>query len=1178
MSHLFVRCACGNRIRLRAEHAGKTGRCTRPGCGRPITVPPAASFQGREGQEVTLDQLQTVAGPATTPPAATPSGLWRPGAVVDGRYEVRGKLGEGTFGSVWHAWHNEWGLDLAVKELRQDRDPTPQRRQNFLRECQAWIDLGLHPHVVTAWYVRELEGTPYLFLEHCDGGSLADWIGRGQTGDLVTALDIGIQLCWGLAHCHHKGIVHRDLKPLNVLMTRDGAAKLTDFGTVKFAAAGTDAEDGDVVSDLRKTIGGRLQGTPPYMPPEQWERGSEIGRSADLYALGVTLFELVTGDFPVRPEASTLAGWARAHATANPVPLGAARPDAPAALQELVRRCLAKRPGERFHDALDVARDLVAAYGEADGRAYPRREPQEAGLLAPSLNNRAVSLYDMRRVDEPERAPRKAPEADSGQPGATCDLVGLRDDPERVWLKALEADPHQPEATYNLGLVRWREGRLTDEEFLRALKEVAGTRRGEWLPSYLLAEAHAERGDCAGAAEILGHLAGAGQVPDEVRKLLAWAEEGRPRARRLARTLEGHTGPITALAWGDDGRHALTGSEDWSIRLWDLTPGKCLGSLEGHGSWVNAVAWGRGGRAALSGSADRTLKLWDVTTGRCLATWVGHLDAVTAVDWSADAHRALSGGADALLKVWDARTGDCLQTLEGHLGDVTAVAWGPGDRRALTGGWDRTARLWRLAWERTSPLALSRLLSARATLSAREAFEKALGAARTSLARGDAVEAARQLRDARAQPGRARDGEALGLWAELYLRLPHKGLRGAWEERTFEMRRLAGGREPVTAACWCGDGRHVLAGGEQGLVRVWDSEKGTFLHVFEGHQGPVTLVREAAGGRYALTGSEDTTLRVWEVSTGKLLRTLKGHAGGVTTAAWGADGLYALSGGADRALRLWDVRRGRCLRVLEGHAATVVVVDWAGDDRPAVSIDWDGVVKAWDVAAGKCRDSTRGPAEWVTAAGWSADRRHALVASEDLLVRLWEAPAGRCLKVLTGHRQAVTAVAYGPDGRHALSGDAGGVVKLWDVRTGECVRSFEGHGGRVAAVAWEGGGRRALTASADGTLRLWFLDWELEDREPADWDEGARPFLESFLVEQTPYAAALPDGRQVTAAQLALALARRGRPTWGEQDFRRLLHTLACAGYGWLRPEGVYWELQPMTVARWRADQAGGAP
>jgi hypothetical protein len=101
----------------------------------------------------------------------------------------------------------------------------------------------------------------------------------------------------------------------------------------------------------------------------------------------------------------------------------------------------------------------------------------------------------------------------------------------------------------------------------------------------------------------------------------------------------------------------------------------------------------------------------------------------------------------------------------------------------------------------------------------------------------------------------------------------------------------------------------------------------------------------------------------------------------------------------------------------------------------------------------------------------------------------------------------------------------------------------------------------------DGSVSLWFLDWELEENEPADWDEGALPYLDVFLRSHRPYGAALPQDRQPTDEEITHALTRRGKPEWSEEDFQGFLHTLGCAGYGWLRPEGVHRELKQMTAA-----------
>ncbi|MBI1917419.1 MAG: protein kinase, partial [Planctomycetes bacterium] len=495
-----------------------------------------------------------------------------------------GKLGEGTFGFVWRVRHTEWQIDLAVKELKR---ASPERQKNFLRESLVWIrELGLHPHIVTAYSVRELEGTPYLFLEYCPGGSLADSIQQGQgtrvsgSRDLATTLALGIQLAWGLAHCHEKHIVHRDFKPLNVLLTETGEAKITDFGTVKFAALEQVVEQGSAASrpDFLKTLGGQLQGTPPYMPPEQWVKGGTVDYRADLYALGVTLFELLTGDHPVRPAQNTLAGWAAAHAQAPPVALRTLRPDVPAALEALVQRCLAKRPEQRPKSAREVAEVLAGLYGDVTKQSYGRQPPSELKALANRCNNLGASYYDMR----------------------------LLPDAEKAWEEALRVDARHLEATYNLGLIRWRSGRLTDKDLVRTLREVSAAHSGKESLHALLAQVHLERWDAASAIEELevGQRQRAGSQSSQ--SLLIQARAALPASWRCLRTFEGHTNSVSAVAISPDGRWVLSGSWDTTLKLWEPTTGQCRRTFEGHTHHVFAVAFSPDGRWALSGSADNT--------------------------------------------------------------------------------------------------------------------------------------------------------------------------------------------------------------------------------------------------------------------------------------------------------------------------------------------------------------------------------------------------------------------------------------------------------------------------------------------------------------------------------------------------------------------------------------------
>lgn len=255
---------CGKESRVPESYLGKAGRCKQ--CG--------ATFRLTQGRGVLIEQRSKsaaepagasavgsgknqAAGPGTTPPAAatpartnaTPENVpaaWHVGDVVLDLYEVLGELGEGGFGKVYRVHHRGWIRDLAVKSIRPQLLERRGAVEGFERECETWINLGLHPHIVSCHYVRRLGGIPRVFAEYVDGGSLADWIrdGRLYAGGpdraLARILDVAIQFAWGLHYAHEQGLVHQDVKPANVLLTTDGTVKVTDFGLAKaqLAASG----------------------------------------------------------------------------------------------------------------------------------------------------------------------------------------------------------------------------------------------------------------------------------------------------------------------------------------------------------------------------------------------------------------------------------------------------------------------------------------------------------------------------------------------------------------------------------------------------------------------------------------------------------------------------------------------------------------------------------------------------------------------------------------------------------------------------------------------------------------------------------------------------------------------------------------------------------------------------
>ncbi|MBN2310101.1 MAG: WD40 repeat domain-containing protein, partial [Candidatus Hydrogenedentes bacterium] len=301
----------------------------------------------------------------------------------------------------------------------------------------------------------------------------------------------------------------------------------------------------------------------------------------------------------------------------------------------------------------------------------------------------------------------------------------------------------------------------------------------------------------------------------------------------------------------------------------------------------------------------------------------------------------------------------------------------------------------------------------------------------------------------------------------------------------------------------------------------------------EGHGDHVKSVCLSADGRWALSGSWDNTLRLWEMATGKCVRTFNGHTNWIESVSLSADGRWALSASSDKTLKLWDVATGQCVRT----------VKWHRDDSSNVCLSPDGHCALF----------------------WSWDKR----------LRLWQVATGKCVQTFKGHEGRASSGCVSADGRWALSGgsEMGGsdnTVRLWDVATGERLRTFEGHTGGVTSVCLSADGRWVLSGSEDKTVRLWELDWELEAVEPADWDEDARPYAENFLTLCTPYAGVLPKDREPSEEEIQAALTRRGRPDKARVDksFNWLLHTLGCAGYGWLRPEGVRRKLDEI-AANW---------
>ena len=281
-----------------------------------------------------------------------------------GPYEVLSQIGAGGMGEVYKARDTRLDRSVAIKVLPAELSSDPERRARFEREARAIASLA-HPHICTLHDIGTHDGTTYLVMEHLAGESLADRVARGPV-PFPQALDIAAQIGEALDAAHKHGIIHRDLKPGNVMLTSGGAgrssvatAKLLDFGLAKLAAHGERpavAGGASVPTQAAPvTAQGTILGTLQYMAPEQLE-GKEADARTDLWALGAILFEMLTGRRAFEGESQvSLIGSIM---NAEPAAISTLQPLTPPSLDRLVRKCLAKRPDDRWDTAHDVADEL----------------------------------------------------------------------------------------------------------------------------------------------------------------------------------------------------------------------------------------------------------------------------------------------------------------------------------------------------------------------------------------------------------------------------------------------------------------------------------------------------------------------------------------------------------------------------------------------------------------------------------------------------------------------------------------------------------------------------------------------------------------------------------------------------------------------------------------------------
>jgi WD40 repeat protein len=517
-----------------------------------------------------------------------------------------------------------------------------------------------------------------------------------------------------------------------------------------------------------------------------------------------------------------------------------------------------------------------------------------------------------------------------------------------------------------------------------------------------------------------------------------------------------------------------------STRLADLEA--VMGTYEGNvGDSCHVLAVSPDGRRAFTGGTDGFVRVWDAATGAALGRFEpGVGKDIQGIAVSPDGSLAVARTAGGGAYLWDVPKGRLIQELEGNTGDSRAVAFSPDGKHAVTGSGGGKILLWSTARGGAS---LEKTWIGQGEKIVNTLIFLPDGQHVASGAAGGAIE----LRDVTAPAGAgpplrslpahnltyalavSRDGRRLlsgGFDKLLKLWDVERALAGG--DALLET--LAGHGQPVLTVALSPDGRRAISGALENDLRLWDLETGTSQPI-AAHRGFLQTVAFLPDGRRALTLGLDRTMRLLEVATGKEVWTHAGHQGPIRSVALTPDGRIALTTGLDQTVRVWDTERAseRERFAVDAWPTCVAV---SADGKRAAWGDLSGNVTIRDLARGSSRDERAAHPAMVMGIAIAPDGESILSSGQEGALVLRTFAPGTVRRSERSSHGPIYAVAYSPDGKTAIGAHQDGTLTLYDAGTLEAIRSIEGGTGPAFAVAVSPDGKRALSGSNDGQVRL----------------------------------------------------------------------------------------------------------
>lgn len=1038
-----------------------------------------------------------------------PFGFLHQGLSIQG-YRLEEEIGSGGMGTVWKATQSSTNRVVAIKMILVGFSAKSTDHMRFMAESVAMASVK-HANVLEVLEFGNANGRPFLAMEYLPGGSLADKIREQNRLDQKTVSQLVIKICNGVQAAHDLGIVHRDLKPENILFDNEGEPKVIDFGLAKQLEVSVN------------TVSHVVLGTPCYMAPEQAEGKSRfVGPEADVYALGVILYECLTGTLPFKGDNHLQI--LRMVSESTPQSPRTHVPSLHRDIERVCLKCLAKDPSERYRSCLELAEDLtrfsqgrsvLAQRSNPWGRVWfwAKRNRLLAATAASALlllliSSVGFAVLSIWALTERNHARQKESQATHSEALALSQQNMAE---SQVYIGNVQR-----------ALSEWKYGR---PQTARDRLEACPFEKRDWEHDFVNTTVRAN------------------QV-----------------------VLEGHTAEVQSIAYSPDGKWIASGSDDQTIKIWDAAQGTLVKTLKGNSGFVRSISFSGDGSTLAGASTDGMINIYDVKswslkkqvegpsdfvapnffrksisldpTGKIIASgmmqsglivfWntetakqlktfeyktdhinhiafspdgkrlvagldkntvvvlntetntilfdliIGGRDATKCVCFSKDGKNFAAGGDDAKVRLWDATNGKLIHVFHGHTDTITSVAISPDGKWLASGSDDHTIRIWN-----TENGELARVLKGHGDVLRGVVFSPD-GGKLASASWDKTVRIWDYLTD---QNNRTLDVGAkksrdvsLSRDGRLIATAMDDGFVKIWSGKKNYI--LTKTNNPKSSNHICGidfnpNGNRIVAGGADSFVYLWDTNTRDLIHTFAGHKATVQSCCHTPDGKQILSGSDDKTVKIWDAETGKQLKSLDIHTAPVLGVNVSADGNWFASASNDKTVKIWNARNYTLLWDLNQHTHTVRCVAFSPDSKRVVTGDTNKTIRIWDMENGKLLRTLKGHIDGITHVSYSPDGRRILSSSFDNSLKLWDAMTGAEILTLAHHTASVRSAKYSHDGKIIASVGDDGKLVLWDGSHHGEQQAFKGHDGNITQAGFSPDEKYLISRDERGVVKIW---------------------------------------------------------------------------------------------------------